>query len=76
MVLLNAVYFKGTWKTKFDQKKTSKQLFFNFNDEKLSKYVDTMEVTEKYNYYEDKDVQIVELSYTKDSMSAVILLPN
>ena len=74
MVLLNAVYFKGTWKTEFDQKKTSKQLFYNFNNEK--KYVDTMSVTEEYNYYEDKDLQIVELPYTKDSMSAVILLPN
>ena len=35
-----------------------------------------MEVSEVYNYYEDQDLQIVELPYTKDSMSAIILLPN
>ena len=58
------------------QKKTSKQLFYNFNNENESKKVDTMKVTEIYNYFADKDVQIVELPYTKDSMSAVILLPN
>ena len=61
-------------KQNLTKKKTSKQLFYNFNNEK--QYVDTMEVTEEYNYFEDKDLQIVELPYTKDSMSAVILLPN
>ena len=76
MVLLNAVYFKGAWKTEFDEEKTSKQLFYNFNNENESKKVDTMKVTEVYNYYSDKDLQIVELPYTKDSMSAVILLPS
>jgi serpin B len=28
MVLVNAVYFKGEWETKFDPSKTKKQLFF------------------------------------------------
>ena len=35
-----------------------------------------MRVFEKYNYYEDKDAQIIELPYKADSMSAVIILPN
>ena len=73
MILLNAIYFKGSWKTEFDIKNTTKQIFYNLNS---TKYVDTMKLKEKFNYYEDKEVQIVEMPYTKDSMSAVIILPN
>ena len=74
MILLNAIYFKGSWKTEFDTKNTTKQLFYNLNSQEV--YADTMKLKEKFNYYEDKDVQIVEMPYTYDSMSAVIFLPN
>ena len=75
MVLLNAIYFKGTWKIEFDPKNTTKQEFYNYNDQSKSKKVDLMKVKEKFNYYEDRDVQIIELPYKSDYMSAVIILP-
>ena len=34
-----------------------------------------MALKEKFNYYYDRQVQVIELPYTKDSMSAVIILP-
>jgi serpin B len=76
MVLLNAVYFKGQWKVEFDEKNTTKKLFYNYGDKSNAVNVDTMKSSEEYNYYEDKELQIIELPYTKDSMSAVIILPN
>ena len=76
MILLNAIYFKGKWKTKFDEKKTKKKAFYNLNSKSKGVLVDTMYLEKKFNYYEDKEVQIIELPYKQDSMSAVILLPN
>ena len=73
MLLLNAIYFKGTWKTEFDPKKTAKKVFYNLGQN--TKEVDTMIFTEKLNYYENKEVQEVELPYKKDSISSVIILP-
>lgn len=75
MVLLNAIYFKGTWKIEFDPKNTTKQEFYNYNDQSKSKTVELMKVKEKFNYYEDRDVKIIELPYKSDYMSAVIILP-
>jgi len=76
MVLLNAIYFKGTWVKEFDKEKTAKKVFYNFNDEKKGVEVDTMSMKEKFNYYGDQDVQVIELPYKNDSMSAIIILPN
>ena len=73
MVLLNALYFKGTWKTEFDVRNTTQKTFYNFG--KTAKKVDTMILREKFNYYYDRQVQVIELPYTKDSMTAVIILP-
>ena len=75
MILLNAIYFNGEWQTEFDDKNTKKNYFYNSGGELNAKLVDKMSVKEKFNYYEDKDVQI-ELPYKSDSMSAVIILPN
>ena len=33
-------------------------------------------IREKFQYYSDKELQMVELPYQKDSMSAIIILPN
>ena len=73
MLLLNAIYFKGIWKTEFDPKNTTKKIFYNFGENEVE--VDTMRVREKFNYYYDRQVQVIEMPYTKDSMSAVIILP-
>ena len=76
MILLNAIYFKGTWLKEFSENATSTNNFYNFNDKLKVTKVDMMSINENFNYYEDKEIQIIELPYTKDSMSAIIILPN
>jgi len=76
MVLLNAVYFKGLWSISFKKSMTMKKSFYNLNDKSKEKKVYRMQITEDFQYYEDKEVQLVKLPYTKDSMSAIVILPN
>jgi len=73
MLLLNAVYFKGEWVKKFKNKFTEKKIFYNFGTE--MKKIDTMTQLTKFRYYEDKQIQAVELPYVDDGMSALIILP-
>lgn len=75
MVLLNAVYFKGQWINKFNSERTMKKPFYNYNDEEKVKEVDTMKIEQSFKYYEDSDIQAIELPYEKESMSALIILP-
>ena len=73
MILLNAVYFKGEWSSKFREKLTSKKIFYNFGNEIIS--VDTMNQISHYYYYQDDEIQAIELPFKKDGMSALIILP-
>ena len=73
MILLNAVYFKGEWKNKFRKSSTQKKVFYNLGTE--IKEVDTMQKMDYFFYYEDNTVQAIELPYTQDLMSALIILP-
>ena len=74
MLLLNAIYFNGKWKTEFDR--TKKGIFYDFNDKLIEKQVELMTIESEFSYYEDKTVQIIELPYDKDDLSAIIILPN
>ena len=76
MILLNAVYFKGIWQKQFDPKNTKKINFYNFGDEKNAIKIDMMYIKEKFNYYEDEFVQVIEIAFSKDSVSSIIFLPN
>ena len=76
MILLNAVYFKGFWTIPFEKSMTMKRPFYNLNDKSKEKKVDRMEIKDNFKYYEDKEVQLIELTYKKDFMSAIIILPN
>jgi serpin B len=76
MALLNAVYFKGKWEKGFDKENTRKKTFYNCNDKSKPKEVERMSITEYFPYYSDKELQMVEIPYQKDSMSAIIILPN
>ena len=76
MILLNAVYFKGKWYNSFKKSSTQKMPFYNLNDKSKEIKVERMTITENFKYYEDSELQMVELPYKQDSMSAVIILPN
>ncbi|CAN8033020.1 unnamed protein product [Ixodes persulcatus] len=74
-VLLNAMYFKGTWKTEFDQKRTEKRPFLNGGVTPAE--VDTMvgKIRIRHNSFENLGVDVAELPYRGGDYSMVILLP-
>ena len=74
MLLLNAVYFRGEWTYPFNPEKTKGGVFYNFGKEE--KKVEMMSQIHEFNYYQDSQIQAIELPYKNDSMSALILLPN
>jgi serpin B len=73
MILINAVYFKGEWSKQFKKSLTKKKTFYNLGTE--IKEVDTMNMLDHFSYYEDTKVQAIQLPYTQDGMSALIILP-
>ncbi len=75
MVLLNAIYFKGLWKKEFNPKLTRKADFYNYGEKSSVAKVDMMYIKDDFMYYEDKNVQIIDIPFKKDSFSALIFLP-
>lgn len=73
MYLLNAIYFKGIWTSKFDRKNTSKMPFHDENG--TSRNVDMMKQTATLNYVDNKTLQAVQLPYGNEAFSMVVLLP-
>jgi serpin B len=73
LILTNAIYFKGKWKMPFNEKLTKKDFFYVNENTKVE--VDMMELTEKFEYYEDDRVQVLKLPYAGSSLSMVIVLP-
>lgn len=73
MVLLNAVYFKGEWIHKFNNRSTELKTFYNFGKNEIQ--VNTMFQISHFRYYEDLNIQVVELPFESDEMSALIILP-
>ncbi|CAG9785165.1 unnamed protein product [Diatraea saccharalis] len=76
LALVNAVYFKGTWKTKFDAKLTQPSDFY-VNPNKTVK-VDMMKLKTKMNYAynNDIDAQIIELPYLDGNVTLWVAVPN
>ena len=75
-MIINALYFKGSWDEKFDESSTEKRAFKNPNGIVM---VDTM--YQKYDnglYYEDEKVQMISLSYKSSNIpyKMTIILPN
>jgi serpin B len=75
-VLTNAIYFKGVWLWQFNEENTTKQNFFIRPD--FSVDVPMMNMSPgkaEFNYFEDEEVQILELPYKGEKVSMVVLLP-
>lgn len=73
MVLVNAIYFKGNWKTQFDKKKTRDAVFHTADDKRVD--VPMMFADMKCGYARFDDVSMVELPYAGGELSMVVLLP-
>jgi serine protease inhibitor len=74
MFLINAIYFKGSWVTKFDQSQTKPQVFYVAPGNTTK--VDMMYTSGKFSYYTDGNRQIARLPYGRDKIAMYIFLPN
>lgn len=74
MYLINAVYFKGTWKSQFDKSKTAKGTF-NLTDEHKIQTDFMYGEGIKLRTAVDQKVSIYELPYGNDIYSMVVVLP-
>ncbi|KAI1286172.1 Leukocyte elastase inhibitor [Halotydeus destructor] len=72
-VLINAIYFKGAWESKFEVKDTKKEAFYGVEENQI----DFMHQKTQLRAYADsaKDVTVVELPYVGNA-SMIIILPN
>jgi serpin B len=73
LYLINAVYFKGSWKTAFDQSKTVKAQFTTAAGTNES--VPFMSLTHTFNYLANDTAQMVQLPYGGGDFNMFVLLP-
>ena len=73
MFLINAIYFKGGWKGKFDASKTQDGVFHLLDGGE--KQVPMMSHTCNYSYFERGDFRAVGLPYGEGRVSMYIFLP-
>ena len=74
MILVNVLYFKGEWVKKFELTNYP-NVFYKSNNQIINN-VQFMKVKDDFQYYDDDSIQVIELTYIMDNMSALILLPN
>ncbi|KAJ8734736.1 hypothetical protein PYW08_013986 [Mythimna loreyi] len=76
LVLINALYFKGTWKTQFDPANTIEQPFHVTVDSTVN--VPMMYIESEFLYGESSDLQaqLLEMHYEGGETSMLVVLPN
>ncbi|XP_066247833.1 serine protease inhibitor 3/4-like isoform X5 [Euwallacea similis] len=76
LVLVNAIYFKGTWASKFNKELTQKEKFYLNDNDTIE--VQMMNAKGKYFYKEDEtlDAKVLELPYSNSDVSLLVILPN
>lgn len=75
MYLINAIYFKGNWQTKFDKKYTNEQDFFK-TDGKKYKVKMMMKSDSNFRYFMTEKFQAIDLPYSKGDYAMTVILPN
>jgi serpin B len=73
LVITNAIWFNGNWVKPFDKNNTASSIF-NINSSR-SVPTDFMHQKSNAGYYEDDEVQALELSYKGEKKSMIIILP-
>lgn len=73
VILANAIYFKGEWAEKFDQRMTKKCYFYLPGG--MIKQTPMMSRHGKFQYEEGDGFQAVELPYAGDRLQMILVLP-
>jgi serpin B len=73
MYLVNAIYFKGIWKYKFEKKDTRNLPFTKENG--TAQDVKMMSQTENLAYSTDENARYLEMPYGNKAFSMIIILP-
>lgn len=73
LVLVNALYFKGAWQNKFDKKNNTVENF-QVGRNKFIKATYMNRYIHSW-YYEDKYAQIIDIPYSGEDISLMIILP-
>ena len=75
LVLCNAIYFKGAWETRFDPNKTAPQPFMISTNETVTVPMMHLQTKVKTAESDDGSAQLLELPYSGNDLSMLILLP-
>jgi serpin B len=73
LVLVNAIYFYGDWAEPFEKQATQPKEFSLMAEHSIN--VPFMNQQKRYNYYEDSQIQAIEIPYKDNKASMVIFLP-
>lgn len=73
-VIMNAIYFNGTWDKKFDKKDTKKEPFKGYTRD--IKRVDMMQQKAKFDFIEQNDFSAINLPYGNGTYEMTIILPH
>jgi len=73
MFLINAIYFKASWKYQFNEEKTRESEFYLNNGDNVQ--CQMMQMKEEFHYYSNSGIQAIDLIYANDNYSMTILLP-
>jgi serpin B len=73
MYLINAIYFKGIWRSEFEKDKTADMPFYLADGSVVQ--VPTMQQQDTFRYVSNELMSVVELPYGQGNFSMVIMLP-
>ncbi|KAH7982307.1 intracellular coagulation inhibitor 3 [Rhipicephalus sanguineus] len=76
LFILNAVYFKGTWVTKFDAADTANRPFFNLGTSEVSRPAMHLETRLPHTRLDALNASAVEIPYHGGKFGMVVVLPD